>query len=105
MLLSAVCAYAECRDKLLEDDSQLNRELYHSPSEAEKTRRTARAILDRLPTEVRGKVYESLELRQIVARRCVEMRSFAKLDAFDRRWPTLGRMLRADFSAIRNTAT
>lgn len=102
MLREAVTVHADARGSLPDVKGLFDAHVYSKASETDKWRRLAKAVVDHLRgLPVFAVLTEGLQLRQWAASHCIQMRSFAKLNAVDRRWPALGRTLRTDFPSVR----
>jgi CHAT domain-containing protein len=101
MLRTEVIAFCALRHKLPSVEELLDQQLYANASDTDKARRLAKHALDSMPKPTRQQLEDAYRLREWAAARCVQMRSFVKLNAVDRRWPALGRKLRTDFAAVR----
>ena len=102
MLREVVTVHADARGSLPDVKGLFDAHVYSKASDTDKWRRLAKAVVDHLRGLPVFKVLtEGLELRQWAASHCIQMRSFAKLNAVDRRWPALGRTLRTDFPSVR----
>ncbi|HEV7587187.1 MAG TPA: CHAT domain-containing protein [Longimicrobium sp.] len=104
ILPQEVVAFSKVAPDLPDAASLLSSTLYpglSTASEGEKWRRLAQYTFDHVPGELREEIRARLELRRWAAERCVGLRSFAKLNALERQWPELARMLRTDRATLK----
>ena len=74
----------------------------NAASEEEKQRTLAKYAFDEIAKNqsTLDDLFARLELRRWVANRCLGLRAFAKLNALERQWPELSRMLRQDYATL-----
>jgi hypothetical protein len=105
MLAEEILAFEDLYKKKLPDaTSLLANNVYGSmvtATKEEEQRRLAKYVYDHIDTEVRADIFARLELRQWAANYCLELRAFVKLNALERQWPELSRMLRSDRATLK----
>ncbi|MGH7527321.1 MAG: CHAT domain-containing protein [Gemmatimonadales bacterium] len=104
MLREEVSGFCGIHEGLPDPDQVLSSSIYAGatgPSDEEKQRRLAQLAVEALPPAAREDVLARLELRVWAADHCLELRSFAKLNALERQWPELARLLRTDRATLK----
>jgi hypothetical protein len=103
MLREEVAAFWDLRDNLPMIEEVLSKEIYQSAaSPGERHRALAAKAADLVPEGTRTLILQCLDARIRTAREYLDLRSFAKIDALQFRWPALSDFLRYDRSVMLN---
>lgn len=94
LLAYEIAAFAAVRPEIPPAEELFSHAVAPNPSELQKAQSIARWALDHLPESSRKAAERGLGLRIDAARHLVDLRVFAKLDAFNHCWPELAQRLR-----------